>query len=201
MGTSKKMTVEQVEITPADAAAMVIAKGLAALVKFNENLIEANAAKDELLARSLTASDQRMADFWKLETERMKQVTETHETLQRLKDREADREERRQDAAAMRAMKEQGYRDVRQLVAVGVNQFAKRPMLRESERGLLTEFLESLSDEQLAAMQTVFRPGQRVAFTNIVKSLRQQEDRENGKPPDPEPEPEPEPEVTKDAHH
>jgi hypothetical protein len=68
--------------------------------------------------------------------------------------------------------------DARQIVQVGVNQFAKRPMLREDDKGLLSGLVETIDEQQLEALSKVFRPAQMIVFGKIVDELASREEKE-----------------------
>jgi hypothetical protein len=190
MATKREMVVNETRTTKADAAAQVIQSGIDGIVKHNEQLMAAGAAKDELLMASVMQAQEERSQFWKIQTELAKQFGEMIHSIQQLKDRQADRDEKREEAKAAREMKGRIYDDVRQLAHVALNQATERPMLKESEKGLLSAFVESFDEGQVESLATTgnvtLRTSQLIAFQKLISALREQEDRENanGKTPE-----------------
>lgn len=175
--TTQELKILKRETQPEDA----VTAGIKNVVKHNEQLMAAGAEKDKILISFVEQAQTERSQFWAIQASLVAKFSELIDTMQKLKDREADREERRKEAEASREMKQQIYGDVRQLGQIAVNQFAKRPMLKESEKGLLAAFIESLDDSQVSEFAEKLRPSQMAAFSKLVDALKEVEDKEKGK--------------------
>lgn len=180
MARSKKMVVSETSTDKTDAVAQVMGDGLDAIVAHNKHLIQVDAHKDELLMAVVKQAQEERLHFARIQTTMIEKFSETVESIQKLKDREYEREEKREEAKFMRELKQRGYSDLRQLGTIALNQFAGRSMLKENERGLVTELLESLDEEQVQALLHTFRPAQVATFSKIVDAVKNQDDKENG---------------------
>lgn len=180
MARSKKMVVSEESTDKNDAIAHVMGAGLDALVQHNAHLIKVDAHKDELLMQIARQAQEERVQFARIQTTMIEKFSETLDTMQKLKDREYEREEKREEAKFMRELKQKGYSDLRQLGTIALNQFAGRSMLKENERGLVTELLESLDEEQVQALLHTFRPAQVATFSKIVDAVKNHDDKENG---------------------
>lgn len=174
MARSKKMVVSEESTDKNDAIAHVMGAGLDALVQHNAHLIKVDAHKDELLMQIARQAQEERVQFARVQNTMIEKFSETLDSIQKLKDREYEREEKREEAKFMRGLKERGYSDLRQLGTIALNQFAGRPMVKESERGLVAELVVSIKDEQLAALQGIFTEGQMAAFAKIYKEVQEQ---------------------------
>ena len=182
MATKKESIVRETRTGKTDAIADTMVSGLETLVKHNKHLIAVDAHKDEMLLSVVEQASRERVEFARIHTTLIEQFSTTIDTIQKLKDKDFEREEKRAEAKATREMKEKAYGDVRQLVTIGINQFAKRPMLKESERGLLAEFIESFEEGQIEDLVTSgkLRPAQLAALSKLVDGLKAQEDKEAG---------------------
>ncbi len=172
----KEIMMRQKSSGPEDATTA----GIKAIVKHNEQLQEAQVHKDRILMQIVEQVGEERSKFFAMQANMVAKFTEMISAIETLKDRQADRDEKRESARASREMKEKVYSDVRQLATIGINQYAKKPMLKEGERGLLAEFLESVdADEgQIIALQQILRPGQMAAFAKMVDAVKEQEDKD-----------------------
>jgi len=182
MSRTRELTVVESEMSRDDVSANVIGRGFSVLVKHNEQLAESVAAKDALLMQFVSDAQKERSEFWKIQSTPVGKFTEMIDTLQKLKDREADREEKRKDNEAKRQLHQTIYSDVRELGHVAVNQFTKRPLLKESEKGILSAFVESFDEGQIQSLQAsgtiTLRAAQMAAFGKMIDSLKAIEDKE-----------------------
>lgn len=183
MAVKKESITRETRSTKNDAIATVMTEGIDTIVKHNKHLIALDAHKDSVLMQFVEQAQQERLQFARIQTMMVEKFSEMIDSIQKLKDKEYEREEKREEAKFMRGLKERGYTDLRQIATIGLNQFAGRTMIKESERGLLAEFLESLDDEQIQDMAGKLRPAQMVAFSKLVNALKEQEEKENNETP------------------
>jgi hypothetical protein len=178
MSSKREMTLRESETDPELDA---VSAGYKYLVMHNRQLIQAGIEKDNILISFVEQAQAERTQFWGIQASLVAKFTELIDTMQQLKDKQADREEKRKDNEASRELKQQIYGDIRQLGHIAVNQATKRPMIKEEEKGLLAAFIESLDKEQQDEFLSKLRPPQMAAFSKLVDGLKEQEDRSNGK--------------------
>lgn len=178
MARTREMTVVESDMTEGESRNDVIGRGFSVLVQHNSQLMEANAKKDLILMQFVAQAQTERSQFWDAQAVMIGKFTELLDNIQRLKDKEADRQEQRESAKASREFKSKMLDDARQIVQVGVNQFAKRPMLKEEDKGLLSGLVETIDEQQLEALAKVFRPAQMIVFGKIVDELASREAKE-----------------------
>lgn len=175
MARTRETSIVESEMTEGETAGNVIGRGFSVLVQHNAQLMDASAKKDAILMQFVAQAQTERSQFWDAQAQMIGKFSELLDNIQRLKDKDADRQEQRESAKASREFKSKMLDDARQIVQVGVNQFAKRPMLQESEKSLVTGFVESIDEEQLAVLAKTLRPAQMIVFGKIVDELAAKE--------------------------
>jgi len=178
MARTRETSIVESELSVDESAHNVIGRGFSVLVQHNSQLMEANAKKDLILMQFVAQAQTERSQFWDAQATMIGKFSELLDNIQRLKDKEADRQEQRESAKASREFKSKMLDDARQIVQVGVNQFAKRPMLKEEDKGLLSGLVETIDEQQLEALAKVFRPAQMIVFGKIVDELASREAKE-----------------------
>jgi hypothetical protein len=175
MARTRETSIVESELSVDESAHNVIGRGFSVLVQHNAQLMQSASEKDKILMQFVAQAQTERSQFWDAQAVMIGKFTELLDNIQRLKDRDADRQEQRESAKASREFKSKMLDDARQIVQVGVNQFAKRPMLQESEKSLVSGFVESIDEEQLAILAKTLRPAQMIVFSKIVDELAAKE--------------------------
>jgi len=180
MARTRETSIVESELSEGESAGNVIGRGFSVLVQHNQQLMQSASEKDRILMQFVAQAQTERSQFFEMQSSMIGKFSELLDNIQRLKDKEADRQEQRESAKASRDFKSKMLDDARQIVQVGVNQFAKRPMLKEEDKGLLSGLVETIDEQQLEALSKVFRPAQMIVFGKIVDELAKRE--ATGKP-------------------
>jgi hypothetical protein len=175
MARTRETSIVESELSEGESAGNVIGRGFSVLVQHNAQLMQSAQEKDRILMQFVAQAQTERSQFWDAQATMIGKFSELLDNIQRLKDKEADRQEQRESAKASREFKSKMLDDARQIVQVGVNQFAKRPMLKEEDKSLLSGLVETIDEQQLEALSKVFRPAQMIVFGKIVDELAKRE--------------------------
>jgi hypothetical protein len=102
MARTRETSIVESELSEGESAGNVIGRGFSVLVQHNSQLMEANAKKDLILMQFVAQAQTERSQFWDAQATMIGKFSELLDNIQRLKDKEADRQEQRESAKASR---------------------------------------------------------------------------------------------------